>query len=161
MLGAVKSHSGTIAPPPMRLCSFDARGVDMPRSGFSPFAPAWISPCDIRIILLASKVNRWPRPPSLDSALKLKVIFCVRGVISPLLANLYMRRFVLEWKRRGLEERLGSRIVTYADDLVILCRRGKAEEALHRMREIMARLKLTVNEEKTRICKVPESEFLG
>jgi RNA-directed DNA polymerase len=49
--------------------------------------------------------------------------------------------------------------VTYADDLVILCRRGKAEEALQRLREIMARLKLTVNEEKTRICKVPESEF--
>jgi RNA-directed DNA polymerase len=79
--------------------------------------------------------------------------------ISPLLANLYMRRFVLEWKRRGLERRLRSRIVTYADDLVILCRRGKAEDALQRMREIMARLKLTVNEEKTRICKVPESEF--
>jgi RNA-directed DNA polymerase len=79
--------------------------------------------------------------------------------ISPLLANLYMRRFVLEWKRRGLEKRLRSRIVTYADDLVILCRRGKAEEALQRMREIMARLKLTVNEEKTRICKIPESEF--
>jgi group II intron reverse transcriptase/maturase len=79
--------------------------------------------------------------------------------ISPLLANLYMRRFVLEWKRRGLEKRLRSRIVTYADDLVILCRRGKAEEALQRMREIMARLRLTVNEEKTRICKVPESEF--
>jgi len=79
--------------------------------------------------------------------------------ISPLLANLYMRRFVLEWKRRGLERRLRSRIVTYADDLVILCRRGKAEEALQRMREIMARLKLTVNEEKTRICRVPESEF--
>ena len=79
--------------------------------------------------------------------------------ISPLLANLYMRRFVLEWKRRGLEDRLGSRIVTYADDLVILCRRGKAEEALQHLRAIMARLKLTVNEEKTRICKVPESEF--
>ena len=59
-----------------------------------------------------------------------------------------MRRFVLEWKRRGLERRLRSRIVTYADDLVILCRRGKAEEALQRLREIMARLKLTVNEEK-------------
>jgi RNA-directed DNA polymerase len=79
--------------------------------------------------------------------------------ISPLLANLYMRRFVLEWKRRGLEKRLRSRIVTYADDLVILWRRGKAEEALQRMREIMARLKLTVNEDRTRICKVPESEF--
>jgi len=79
--------------------------------------------------------------------------------ISPLLANLYMRRFVLGWKKLGLERSLGSRIVTYADDLVILCRKGKAEEALARMREIMGKLKLTVNEEKTRICKVPEGKF--
>ena len=79
--------------------------------------------------------------------------------ISPLLANLYMRRFVLGWKRLGLERSLCSRIVTYADDLVILCRRGKAEEALLRLREIMSKLKLTVNEEKTRICKVPDEEF--
>lgn len=79
--------------------------------------------------------------------------------ISPLLANIYMRRFVLAWKKLGLERRLGSRIVTYADDLVILCKRGKAEEALARMRGIMGKLKLTVNEEKTQICKVPEGEF--
>jgi group II intron reverse transcriptase/maturase len=79
--------------------------------------------------------------------------------ISPLLANLYMRRFVLGWKKLGLERSLGSRIVTYADDLVILCRKGKAEEALQHLREIMGKLKLTVNEEKTRICKVPEGEF--
>src|SRR5262245_51723120 len=79
--------------------------------------------------------------------------------ISPLLANLYMRRFVLGWKKLGLEEGLGSRIVTYADDLVILCRKGKAEEALQRLREIMGKLKPTVNEEKTRICRVPEGEF--
>ncbi len=79
--------------------------------------------------------------------------------ISPLLSNLYMRRFVLRWKQLGLERRLGSRIVTYADDLVILCRRGKAEEALHWLHDIMAQLKLTVNEEKTRVCKVPEGEF--
>jgi RNA-directed DNA polymerase len=79
--------------------------------------------------------------------------------ISPLLANLYMRRFVLGWKMLGLERSLGSRIVTYADDLVILCRKGKAEEALRRLREIMGKLKLTVNEEKTRICKIPEGEF--
>src|ERR1019366_3605519 len=78
---------------------------------------------------------------------------------SPLLANLYMRRFVLGWKKLGLERSLGSRIVTYADDLVILCRKGKAEEALQRLREIMGLLTLTVNEEKTRICKVPEGEF--
>ena len=83
--------------------------------------------------------------------------------ISPLLANLYLRRFVLAWKQRGLEQRLGSQIVIYADDLVILCRRGKAEEALQHMRAIMGKLKLTVNEEKTRICKVPDEtfDFLG
>jgi hypothetical protein len=40
-----------------------------------------------------------------------------------------------------------------------LCRRGKAAEALQRLRGIMGKLKLTVNEEKTRICKVPEGEF--
>ena len=69
----------------------------------------------------------------------------------------------LAWKQRGLERSLGSRIVIYADDLVILCKRGKAEEALLRMREIMGQLKLTVNEEKTRVCKVPEEtfDFLG
>jgi RNA-directed DNA polymerase len=79
--------------------------------------------------------------------------------LSPLLANLYMRRFVLGWKKLELDKRLGSRIVTYADDLVILCKKGKAEEALQRMRELMGKLKLTVNEEKTRICTVPEGEF--
>ncbi len=83
--------------------------------------------------------------------------------ISPLLANLYMRRFVLGWKKLGLDKRLGTRIVTYADDLVILCRWGMAEEALLRLREIMGKLKLTVNEEKTRICTVPAGtfDFLG
>jgi len=79
--------------------------------------------------------------------------------ISPLLANLYMRRFVLAWKKLGLERSLGSKIVTYADDLVILCRRGKADEALLRMRQIMGKLKLTVNEEKTHVRKIPEQEF--
>ena len=59
----------------------------------------------------------------------------------------------------GLERTLGTRLVTYADDLVILCRRGKAEAALQRLREVMGKLKLTVSEEKTRICRVPEGEF--
>ena len=70
-----------------------------------------------------------------------------------------MRRFVLGWKKLGLERSLGTRLVTYADDLVILCRKGSAEAALHHLREIMGKLKLTVNEDKTQICKVPEGEF--
>jgi predicted permease len=58
-----------------------------------------------------------------------------------------MRRFVLGWKKLGHEKRLAAHIVNYADDLVICCR-GRAEEALARMRHIMTTLKLTVNETK-------------
>jgi RNA-directed DNA polymerase len=76
--------------------------------------------------------------------------------ISPLLANLYMRRFVLWWKQLRM---FGTRIVSYADDLVILCRRGGADEALSQLRKMMERLKLAVNEDKTQICRVPEGEF--
>jgi group II intron reverse transcriptase/maturase len=78
--------------------------------------------------------------------------------ISPLLSNLYMRRFVLGWKKLGHEKRLRAYIVNYADDLVICCR-GKAEEALGTMRDMMSKLKLTVNETKTRVCKLPEEKF--
>jgi RNA-directed DNA polymerase len=78
--------------------------------------------------------------------------------ISPLLSNLYMRRFVLGWKKLGHEKRLAAYIVNYADDLVICCR-GRAEEALATMRDIMGKLKLTVNETKTRVCKLPEEKF--
>jgi RNA-directed DNA polymerase len=78
--------------------------------------------------------------------------------ISPLLANLYRRRFILGWKRLGLEERYQAHIVNYADDLVICCK-GPAEEARVSMQKMMERLKLTVNEEKTRLCRVPEEHF--
>jgi len=78
--------------------------------------------------------------------------------ISPLLSNLYMRRFVLGWKKLGHETRLRAHIVNYADDLVICCR-GDAEEALATMRGIMQKLKLTVNETKTRVCRLPEEKF--
>jgi len=80
------------------------------------------------------------------------------GVASPLLANLYMRRFVLGWKQLGHEERLDARIVNYADDFVILTRR-RAEEALAAMRGMMSKLKLTVNEKKTRRCSLPDETF--
>ena len=82
--------------------------------------------------------------------------------ISPLLANLYMRRFILGWKELGHEQRLGARLVNYADDFVICCR-GSAEEAMTVMRTMMTKLKLTVNEKKTRLCQLPEEtfDFLG
>jgi RNA-directed DNA polymerase len=78
--------------------------------------------------------------------------------LSPLLANLYMRRFVLGWKTLGHERRFQARIVNYADDFVILCR-YRAEEASAAMRAMMERLKLTVNETKTHVCRLPDESF--
>jgi len=88
---------------------------------------------------------------------------CPQGApISPLLSNLYMRRFILGWKTLGHQQRLEARIVNYADDFVICCR-GTADEAMQVMRSMMSRLKLTVNETKTRLCRLPEEtfDFLG
>jgi RNA-directed DNA polymerase len=82
--------------------------------------------------------------------------------ISPLLSNIYMRRFVKGWRTGGHERRLDAHIVNYADDFVICCR-GTAEEAMTEMRAMMSKLKLTVNEKKTRLCRLPEEtfDFLG
>jgi RNA-directed DNA polymerase len=78
--------------------------------------------------------------------------------ISPLLSNLYMRRFVLGWKVLGHEQRLRAYIVNYADDFVICCR-GTAAKAMTAMRAMMTKLKLTVNEVKTRHCRAWEESF--
>jgi group II intron reverse transcriptase/maturase len=82
--------------------------------------------------------------------------------LSPLLANIYMRRFILGWKSLGHEQRLDAHVVNYADDFVICCR-DSAEEAMTVMRGMMSKLRLTVNETKTRLCRVPEQtfDFLG
>jgi RNA-directed DNA polymerase len=78
--------------------------------------------------------------------------------LSPLLSNIYMRRFVLGWKQLGYAERYKARIVNYADDFVICCS-GNAFEALQVMRQLIGRLRLTINEEKTHYCRVPRQHF--
>ena len=79
--------------------------------------------------------------------------------ISPLLANLYFRRFLLAWEVFGHRTRLEAYVVNYADDLVICCRPGNGSAALTTMRQLMTRLGLTVNEAKTRLVRLPEERF--
>lgn len=84
------------------------------------------------------------------------------GVISPLLANLYMHRLLKAWRKFGLESELRARIINYADDLVIVCR-GGAEDALTWLRWITERLGLSLNEAKTcvRDARRESFDFLG
>jgi RNA-directed DNA polymerase len=81
------------------------------------------------------------------------------GVISPLLANSYFRRFLLAWQLHGHQDQLDAYIVNYADDFVICCRPGNAEVALTKMEALMMRLGLEVNKAKTRITRLPEESF--
>jgi RNA-directed DNA polymerase len=84
------------------------------------------------------------------------------GVISPLLANLYMNRFLKYWRITGRSEVFRAQVVTYADDFVILSRAGAAE-ALNWTRNVMTRIGLTLNEAKTSIkqARTERFDFLG
>jgi len=81
------------------------------------------------------------------------------GVISPLLANLYLHILDRIWERRGLQQRLGARIVRYVDDIVILCRKGKSGEAMGVLRQILERLELTLNGAKTKVVDAGAESF--
>lgn len=81
------------------------------------------------------------------------------GVISPLLSNLYLHLLDRIWERNNLQQRLGARIVRYADDIVILCRKNKSDQAMTVLRQVLERLELTLNETKTKSVNVYEGKF--
>lgn len=78
--------------------------------------------------------------------------------LSPLLANVYIRRLLLSWKRLGLERKLQAHIINYADDFVICCR-YRADEALRVAEAILTRMQVTLNPRKTRVSRLPASSF--
>src|SRR5690242_4962978 len=84
------------------------------------------------------------------------------GVVSPLLANLYMNRFLKHWRATRRGEAHQARIVCYADDFVILSRKFAAE-ALAWTRQVMTKLGLTLNDAKTAVrdARRESFDFLG
>src|SRR5262245_34682832 len=80
------------------------------------------------------------------------------GVASPLLANIYMNRFLKHWRLSGCGEAFQAHVVSYADDFVILSR-GRAAEALVWTRAVMTRLGLTINEAKTSLKNARQERF--
>jgi len=85
------------------------------------------------------------------------------GVISPLLANIYLNELDRIWTTRCND--LGV-LVRYADDFVVMCRtRRNAQEALRRLKLLMARLGLELHPQKTRLVDLSAGkegfEFLG
>jgi RNA-directed DNA polymerase len=84
------------------------------------------------------------------------------GVASPLLANLYMNRFLKYWRITGRGKAFQAQVVNYADDFVILTHRHAAE-ARDWTRQVMLRLGLTLNDTKTKLkeARTESFDFLG
>jgi RNA-directed DNA polymerase len=80
------------------------------------------------------------------------------GVASPLLANIYMNRFLKHWRLTGRGEAFRARVVAYADDFVILSR-GRAAEALAWTKAVMMKLGLILNEAKTSLKNARQERF--
>ena len=81
------------------------------------------------------------------------------AIVSPLLANLYFRRFLLAWSKFGFDRRFDAYVVNYADDYVMCCGPGHGKAAMAEMHRLMTRLGLQVNERKTQLVKLPEAQF--
>src|SRR5262245_22263736 len=98
------------------------------------------------------------RNPANLTAQRATVIFCVQGVASPLLANIYMNRFLKHWRLSGCDQAFQAHVVAYADDFVILSR-GRAAEALTWTKAVMTKLGLTINEAKTSLKDARQERF--
>jgi RNA-directed DNA polymerase len=84
------------------------------------------------------------------------------GVASPLLANIYMHRYIKAFRKYGLGQKFGAQLVNYADDFVVLCQHG-AQEVLETTRRWLASIGLALNEEKTKLrnARCEPFDFLG
>jgi RNA-directed DNA polymerase len=112
---------------------------------------------DTRVLRL---IRRWLRAGvMLEGTVTDTVIGAPQGaVISPLLSNIYLHPLDLYWE----QEVRDTKMVRYADDLVVLCRWRPAETYMPKLQAMLARLRVTVNEDKTRIVSAGEGfDFLG
>jgi RNA-directed DNA polymerase len=111
--------------------------------------------------LMAGDTRQAVQPPVDQRHLETEVVHCVGGVISPLLANIFLHAFDRAWAVHGTGE-----LVRYADDFVVLCStRSQAEEAHRRAQAMLGGLGLVLHPDKTRVVDLREGhegfDFLG
>jgi len=80
------------------------------------------------------------------------------GVISPLLANIYLHVLDRVWKVKKVQERFEARLIRYADDFVVLCR-GNTQRVLGGIRAVLRGLEISLNEAKTRVVDAQKERF--
>src|SRR3954451_25224258 len=171
MLGALTNRTpvtGDALPRAARLHA--AAGHE--RHSFGELSPPWSSgPSAISILLFTTKVKQCiPFSPPCDCSYELKITFCVRGVISPLISNLYLNEVDKMLERAKVVTRrerwTALEYARFADDLVILVDSKPRQQWLRqavqkRLREELAKLQVEVNEEKSRKLDLQRGESFG
>src|ERR1700757_2532452 len=129
------------------------------RHSYGELSPPWLNaPFAINILPFTTKIKQFiPFSPPCNCSYELKITFCVKGVISPLLSNLVLDELDRELERRGL------RFVRYADDCNIYVRSERAGQRVMKSitQFIMQKLKLKVNETKSAVARPQARKFLG
>src|ERR1700730_5035620 len=138
---------------PLPPCWSPVRATPAPPSPARLSAPGSIAPCDIIVLLFATQIKHKSGTPIHDGPLKAEVTFCVQGVISPLLANLFLHYAFDAWMSRTYPHIPFER---YADDAICHCKSADEARALwSALQDRFAACKLVLHPEKTKIvyCK--------
>src|SRR5258708_13546159 len=142
-------------PPP---CRSRPRASAAPLSVVRPFALASNESSDTCVLPFASQINHALSTPAYNRPFEAEVIFCVQGARSPMLANIYMNRFLKYWRLTKRGDAFRAHVVAYADDFVILSR-GRAAEAVTWTKAVLMKLRLTLNEAKTSLKDARQERF--
>src|SRR5438552_5569737 len=154
MLDARTGRTRVTNAAPPRATRYDARANRERCSTVEP-CPLWsIEPSVINILPLKAKVKYWRTPPpACDEPIKLEVTFCVRGVISPTLANIYLHYvfdlWVDVWRKKWAQGEVV--VIRFADDTILGFQyQTDADRFLENLRERLAKFGLELHPEKTR-----------
>ena len=171
MLGALTSRTRVTTDALLREARFDAATGHERHSAGEP-SPSWSNgSCDITVLLFTTKIKQCvPFSPPHNCSFKLEIAFCVRGVISPLAANIYLNE--VDWAFDAIRRKTAEgpyEAVNYhrfADDIVITLsghhtKRGWAARAQLRLQEQLTPLGVELNQEKTKVVDLLKGEAFG
>src|SRR5690242_9163502 len=153
-LGVARVRTRATTPGLSPPCWFRARAIDGQRSVARLSVCWWLAACDIHMLPLTSKIKGGTRTPIFYHSLKLEITFCVQGVLSPCLSNVFLHHVLDEWFETEVKPRLrgACTLVRFADDaLMAFDNIDDAKRVLSVLGKRLARYGVTLHPDKTRL----------
>src|SRR5690349_18544438 len=109
MLGALINRTRVTTDALLREAQLDAAAGHERHSAGEPSSPWSSAPCAINVLLFTTEIKQYaPFSPSHDYSFKLEITFCVRGVLSCVLANIYLHYTLDLWFERKFKPQCGG-----------------------------------------------------